>query len=159
MTLTRTATTFAPPVMEARGWLEGVAFPPERPLINVSQAAPVDPPPHPLRQRIAEIALTDDSAHLYGPVLGLPELRAELADQIARLYGGEVAAGPGRDHLGLQPGLRRRRRRADRRGRRGDPAEPVVFQPQDVARHGRGALPCRWPPARTCCPTRTRRRR
>ncbi|MCB1311942.1 MAG: aminotransferase [Sedimentitalea sp.] len=91
MTLTRTATTFAPPVMEARGWLEGVVFPPERPLINVSQAAPVEPPPPPLRRHIAEIALTDDSAHLYGPVLGLPELRAELAGQIARLYGGEVA--------------------------------------------------------------------
>ena len=91
MTLTRTATTFAPPVMEARGWLEGVVFPPERPLINVSQAAPVEPPPMELRRAMAEFALTDDSAHLYGPVLGLPELRAELAGQIARLYGGEVA--------------------------------------------------------------------
>ena len=45
MTRTRTAATFAPPVMEARRWLEGVSFPEDRPLINVSQAAPVDPPP------------------------------------------------------------------------------------------------------------------
>ncbi len=43
--LTRTASTFAPPVMEARRWLAGVTFPADRPLINVSQAAPVEPPP------------------------------------------------------------------------------------------------------------------
>jgi aspartate/methionine/tyrosine aminotransferase len=79
MTRTRTAATFAPPVMEARRWLAGVTFPADRPLINVSQAAPVDPPPAPLLQAIAEIALTDPSAHLYGPVLGLPELRDEIA--------------------------------------------------------------------------------
>ena len=45
MTLPRTATTFAPPVMEARRWLDGMTFTPQMPLINVSQAAPVDPPP------------------------------------------------------------------------------------------------------------------
>ena len=39
------AATEPPPVMEARRWLTGVTFPPERPLINVSQAAPVDVPP------------------------------------------------------------------------------------------------------------------
>ena len=32
--------TDLPPVMEARRWLDGVVFPPNRPLINVSQAAP-----------------------------------------------------------------------------------------------------------------------
>ncbi len=48
------AATEAPPVMEARRWLDGVTFPPDRPLINVSQAAPVDPPPLALRQAIAE---------------------------------------------------------------------------------------------------------
>ncbi|MCV2889919.1 aminotransferase [Ruegeria aquimaris] len=90
MTLPRTATTFAPPVMEARRWLEGVTFTPERPLINVSQAAPVEPPPHALRQAMADFALTEDSAHLYGPVLGNSDLRAELAAQISRHYGGAV---------------------------------------------------------------------
>ena len=49
MLTTRTASTFSPPVMEARRWLEGVTFPPDCPLINVSQAAPVDPPPEALR--------------------------------------------------------------------------------------------------------------
>ena len=68
------AATFAPPVMEARRWLEGVAFPPGRPLINVSQAAPVEPPPRALRAAIAQAALDDPQAHLYGPVLGLEGL-------------------------------------------------------------------------------------
>ena len=87
---TRTAATFAPPVMEARRWLEGVNFPPDRPLINVSQAAPVDPPPAPLLQAIAEIVLTDPSAHLYGPVLGLPELRAEIAARWSADYAAPI---------------------------------------------------------------------
>ncbi|MCZ0810803.1 MAG: aminotransferase [Pseudomonadota bacterium] len=92
-TLPRTATTFAPPVMEARRWLEGVTFPPERPLINVSQAAPLDPPPDALRQVIAEAALSDPQAHLYGPVLGRPDLRAELAAQWSRAYEGDISGG------------------------------------------------------------------
>ncbi len=85
------AATFAPPVMEARRWLDGVTFPPDRPLINVSQAAPVEPPPLALRQAIAEAALTEDAAHLYGPVLGMPELRAEIASQWSTAYGGQIA--------------------------------------------------------------------
>ena len=93
MSLPRTAATFAPPVMEARRWLDGITFPADRPLINVSQAAPVEPPPRALRQVMADVALTRDDAHLYGPVLGLPELRAELAKQTAALYAGDV--GPG----------------------------------------------------------------
>ena len=92
MALTRTSTTFAPPVMEARRWLEGVTHPADRPLINVSQAAPVDPPPPALRQAMADAALHNDDAHLYGPVLGLPALREELAAATARLYGGEVSS-------------------------------------------------------------------
>ncbi|WP_334062414.1 aminotransferase [Limimaricola cinnabarinus] len=91
MSDTRTASTFPPPVMEARRWIEGVSFPPHRPLLNVSQAAPVDPPPEPLRRAMAEIVMQDASAHLYGPVLGLPELRAEIAATWARDHGGPVA--------------------------------------------------------------------
>jgi aspartate/methionine/tyrosine aminotransferase len=76
--------------MEARRWLQGVTFPPERPLINVSQAAPVESPPLGLRQALADAALNDPQAHLYGPVLGLPELRAEIAGQWSAAYGGPV---------------------------------------------------------------------
>lgn len=91
MTAPRTATTFPPPVMEARRWLDGVTFPTDRPLMNVSQAAPVEPPHPDMRQAMADAILTDDSAHLYGPVLGMPELRSELAARTARIYGGTVA--------------------------------------------------------------------
>lgn len=92
MVTPRTATTFFPPVMEARRWLDGVTFAPDRPLINVSQAAPVDPPPEPLRQVIADAAMNTPEAHLYGPVLGLPDLREELAKQWSAAYGGTVTS-------------------------------------------------------------------
>lgn len=91
MTIPRTATTFPPPVMEARRWLDGITFTADRPLINVSQAAPVEPPHPDMRRAMADAALNDDSAHLYGPVLGNSPLRAELAARTARLYGGTVA--------------------------------------------------------------------
>ena len=87
------AATEPPPVMEARRWLEGAVFPSDCPLINVSQAAPVEPPPEAMRRAIAEAALSDPGAHLYGPVLGLPDLRAELAARWSADYGGEIAEG------------------------------------------------------------------
>jgi len=88
----RFAATFPPPVMEARRWLEAATFSKDRPLINVSQAAPVDAPPPALCQVIAEAALTQPESHLYGPVLGLPELRAEVANQWSIAYGGDIRA-------------------------------------------------------------------
>ena len=91
MTVSRTSATFAPPVMEARRWLDGVEFPADRPLINVSQAAPVDPPPEPLRQAMSEAILTRADTHLYGPVLGLPELREAIATQWSAAYGGSIS--------------------------------------------------------------------
>ena len=84
------AATEPPPVMEARRWIAGKTFPATRPLINLSQAAPVESPPLALRQAIAEAALNDPQAHLYGPVLGLPELREEIAAQWSVAYGGTV---------------------------------------------------------------------
>ncbi|WP_410219002.1 aminotransferase [Paracoccus sp. (in: a-proteobacteria)] len=84
------AATFAPPVMEARRWLSGVTFPIDRPLINVSQAAPVEPPPEGLRRTIAEAALNRPEAHLYGPVLGNHDLREAVAAEFATAYGGTV---------------------------------------------------------------------
>lgn len=84
------AATFAPPVMEARRWLSGVSFSVDRPLINVSQAAPVDPPPEGLRRAIAEAALHRPEAHLYGPVLGNSDLRDAVAAQFSAAYGGAL---------------------------------------------------------------------
>ncbi|WP_439138502.1 aminotransferase [Planktotalea sp.] len=84
--------TFAPPVMEARRWLEGVTFLADRPLINVSQAAPVDLPPEQMRAAMADIIVNEPQAHLYGPVMGLPELRAEVATQWSAAYGASLTA-------------------------------------------------------------------
>ncbi|MFN3938123.1 MAG: aminotransferase [Gemmobacter sp.] len=84
------AATFAPPVMEARRWVAETPLPPGRPLLNVSQAAPVDPPPEALRRALAAAALEVPQAHLYGPVLGLADLRAEVAAQWSAAYGGAI---------------------------------------------------------------------
>ena len=46
----------------------------------------------PMRQAMAQIIVDNDEAHLYGPVLGLPELRAEVATQWSDSYGGSIAA-------------------------------------------------------------------
>ena len=86
------AKTLSPPVMEARRWLEGKSFAPDQPLINVSQAAPVDPPPESMREAMADAVLRLPETHLYGPVLGLPALRDELAYNINRHYGAEVSS-------------------------------------------------------------------
>ena len=84
----RTESTFSPPVMEAGKWVEGKDFS-KLPLINVSQAAPVDPPPRSLITYMAEV-IQQDSTHLYGPVLGLPELRSEVASQWSKAYGNHI---------------------------------------------------------------------
>ncbi|MEM9523733.1 MAG: aminotransferase [Pseudomonadota bacterium] len=86
----RIKATAAPPVMEARRWIARTRLAPDRPLLNFSQAAPVDPPPEPLRHAMAEIVIRDPNAHLYGPVLGLPELRAQVAAEWSRAYGAPV---------------------------------------------------------------------
>jgi aspartate/methionine/tyrosine aminotransferase len=89
--MTRTRSTFKSPISEAFSWLEGVTHPDNRPLILVSQAAPVAPPPVALREAMADLVLTNDTAHFYGPVLGLPALREELAAASSRHYGGQVS--------------------------------------------------------------------
>ncbi len=90
--MARTSHSFAPPVMEARRWLEGVRFSDERPLLNLSQAAPVEAPPEGLRAAIAEAAMRQTDAHLYGAVLGRDDLRAEVAAQWSVAYGGQIDA-------------------------------------------------------------------
>ena len=82
--------TTPPPVMEARRWLDGVTFTSDKPLINVSQAAPVDAPPPALLRALSDIVLNTPEAHLYGAVLGLPALRAEVAGQWSAAYGGRI---------------------------------------------------------------------
>ncbi|MGB0499351.1 MAG: aminotransferase, partial [Rubricella sp.] len=87
------AATFPPPVMEARRWLAETTLPEGLPLLNLSQAAPVAPPPEPLRAEMGRIVAEDAGAHLYGPVLGLPELREQVAADWSRVYGGAIDTG------------------------------------------------------------------
>ncbi|UWQ55514.1 aminotransferase [Leisingera caerulea] len=90
MPLPRTQATFVSPIVESRRWVAGAAFPPDRPLLNVSQAAPAEAPPEGLRQALADAALNNVSAHLYGPVLGNDPLRRALARQISGHYQADV---------------------------------------------------------------------
>lgn len=82
--------TDAPPVMEARRWIEGKRFPDDKPLINLSQAAPVAPPPEPMRDAMAEMIRLVPETHLYGPVLGVPKLREAIAEHWPKIYGGRI---------------------------------------------------------------------
>jgi aspartate/methionine/tyrosine aminotransferase len=92
--------TMTSPVMESRRWIEGMLFPDDKPLINVSQAAPVDPPPAPLREALANAVLNDVDCHLYGAVLGMDTLRKEVAHQWSTSYRGEL----GQENVGITSG-------------------------------------------------------
>lgn len=83
--------TGAPPIMDAFRWLEHPRRHIERSLLNLSQAAPSDPPPKAIRDELARLVVEDASVHLYGPVLGLQELRARVANHWSSLYQGDVS--------------------------------------------------------------------
>jgi len=84
-------TVSSPPVQEAFDWLKSTALQPGLPLLNVSQAAPTAPPPEALRRAIADSTMNNPAAHLYGPILGMPELRAQLAADWTGSYHGNIA--------------------------------------------------------------------
>jgi aspartate/methionine/tyrosine aminotransferase len=84
--------------MEAQRWVTDKTLS-DCQLINVSQAAPMEPPPKALIDHMAKIIYHEDT-HLYGPVLGLPALRSELADQWSRSYRGEIHS----NHVGITSG-------------------------------------------------------
>ncbi len=86
--------------MDSRRWVDGVTFSDDLPLINVSQAAPFDPPPAPLREALADAVLNDAGSHLYGAVLGIEPLRAEVASQWSTAYGGALAT----ENVGITSG-------------------------------------------------------
>ena len=81
----------APPIAEAHGWIRDRSFPPEKPLIDVCQAVPGYPPAAELIEFMSQ-ALQQPGAHRYTDILGLPALRAALADDINRIYAAGKAA-------------------------------------------------------------------
>ena len=86
------AATVSPPVMEARRWLAETPLPDGLALMNLSQAAPIDPPPAALRAAMARAIEQDPAIHLYGTVLGQPALRESLAARTQQIYGGSIRA-------------------------------------------------------------------
>ena len=94
------AATVTPPVMEARRWLHETRLPEGLPLLNLSQAAPVDPPPAAMRAAMARAIQEDPAIHLYSPDLGNPALRERLAARTQAIYGGSVRA----DQIALTSG-------------------------------------------------------
>ncbi len=83
--------TISPPIAEARRWIKDSRRDPAQPLIDLSQAAPVDLPALSLRRHISDLLMKDPRAHAYGPVLGMPELREEISRHWSELYGGKVS--------------------------------------------------------------------
>ena len=70
--------TQKPPVMEVREWLK-LHRTSKSPLLNLSQAAPMSPPPDNLLKYLSEQSLLTEN-HLYGDVLGDIPLREEIVN-------------------------------------------------------------------------------
>lgn len=70
--------TQKPPVMEVREWLK-LQRKIKKPLLNLSQAAPMAPPPDNLLKYLSEQTLLAEN-HLYGDVLGDISLREEIVN-------------------------------------------------------------------------------
>ena len=81
--------------------------------------------------------IAEPDTHLYGPVLGLPALRSEIAWRSSALYGGEIRP----DEVAVTAGCNQAFCAAMMTlAAPGDAVllpVPVVLQPQDVARHDR----------------------
>lgn len=88
---TRTIGVDPPPVLEVKNWLSNPDLQPSKPLIDVSQAAPTEPPPEKMLEFMANKILCDNAVNTYGPVLGLGELRESLASKWSRQYQGKVS--------------------------------------------------------------------
>jgi aspartate/methionine/tyrosine aminotransferase len=96
----RTAFSAHSPIMEAQSWMRGMSFSDDLPLLNVSQAAPMLAPPMELRAHLADLVENSTDVHLYGPVLGQPELRAAVAEKWTRGTGTKVTS----DNVAITPG-------------------------------------------------------
>jgi aspartate/methionine/tyrosine aminotransferase len=78
-----------PPISEAISWISGRTFPDDKPLVDLSQAAPGYPPAPALTDHLKEIISAPQSSR-YTDIEGIPPLRAGLAKDINRRYGGAV---------------------------------------------------------------------
>ncbi|WP_366656001.1 aminotransferase [Fodinicurvata sp. EGI_FJ10296] len=81
----------APPIAAAQGWIRGLPIDPNRPLIDLAQAVPADPPPVSLTDHLSAL-LTRPETHLYTDILGLPALRDALAVHMSSVYEAAIPA-------------------------------------------------------------------
>jgi aspartate/methionine/tyrosine aminotransferase len=84
----RIRATQTPPIPAVRGWAaryDGRAGP----VLDLTQAVPGYPPHPGLLEKLAEAAGSRAAAG-YGPIDGDPELRAALAQDMARFYGAPI---------------------------------------------------------------------
>ena len=81
-----------PPIPKAWSWVDGVTFPPERPLLDVCQAVPSYPPPDELTEHLAS-RVRDAATAVYTDIAGLPDLREAMAQDISRRYRAKLTAG------------------------------------------------------------------
>jgi len=79
-----------PAIAEAQAWIAGRTFPKDKPLIDVCQAVPGYPPPAALTDHLARI-ISEPASARYTDICGLPKLRAALAEDMTRFYGGPIA--------------------------------------------------------------------
>ncbi len=87
----RTRQLSASPIAEAHGWLAHRSR--DRPLLDLSQAAPSYPTAPEIAARIAEVAAEADGGR-YAPPPGLPELNDAFAAELSRDY--RASIGPSR---------------------------------------------------------------
>ena len=80
--------TQKPPVMEVREWLK-LQRKSKKPLLNLSQAAPMSPPPDNLLKYLSEQSLLTEN-HLYGDVLGDIPLREEIINLWNKEYSSSI---------------------------------------------------------------------
>jgi aspartate/methionine/tyrosine aminotransferase len=80
-----------PPISEAISWISGRTFPEDKPLVDLSQAAPGYPPAPALTDHLREIVSEPQTAR-YADIEGIPPLRAALAAEMNRRYPGKVEA-------------------------------------------------------------------
>lgn len=81
----------APPIADVNGWVAGLQFTAERPLLNVAQAVPSYPPAQSLVKHVSEVA-ADAASAAYSPILGLPPLRDAFASHMTQTYASTIDA-------------------------------------------------------------------
>jgi len=78
-----------PPIADVQTWIQGVAFSPNNPLLDVAQAVPSYQPATELQTHLGHMAKAGASAR-YTAILGVPELRHALAKHLSDDYATNV---------------------------------------------------------------------